>query len=756
MIWPLCLSLLATSGPLDTLSLGVPADETAHRLVVERGEVVNGLLNLPARRLLPLEPVQTLGGRMGFEMVCDPAAPTYLTARFDGGEKGEEAGRLMLFCEGQQVGWQHLGDVDPLCIAASGPVCPGAFYYKTLPLPRHLTAGRSSVHLEIRAMGRIWDYGANPGEYYKPLEKPTRAVGRLYTHLTPHLEPPADEPRCQPAPPPRRAAPGAEAIDQVKQRLNRDLARWIQDTGYPELLQLTVLARAYRAPWSVAHDNPALIRRVVAIIDELCRRFAAEPKMVETEPKWRSFGPAGYAIAELAGPLRPYLDEPLTVAGRTTQRGVIWSDALAASLTYRQTHRPGYTNQAMISDMNLYLSNRGLMVVFPARAMPEEQARRYVREAVGVLPWVGNDLPGGGSAKPLGDSYFQTTRRGLTRELGFVGGYGEVLDWVAKVYDATCVGGADGDPMIREHLATMVAARAPFRYPGVDEDGHRTMLLETAVGWRDGTYPGTTTYLGRAGWESSPAQVAALLGDGPAVSYLRQQMEDNQYFASLGDALHNGSYDASLTLIGVPDDYSKLVASPAAEQRLPMSGAADFVWADEQDGVVAVKVGERRLYASLFWRARYGINRLARVHDIQPTHQTVATVWQDCRWRDSGLTYTFENWCDKAFTRWQHNPPGNPRQAMAGQTVPIAAVPPGMTQPPPGQENPFIGRATFYTLRYDNLTIAMNTTGFDGLPPETFELPTPAGAVRRLPSGTAVTGPLTVPPASTVVLINAR
>mgnify|MGYP001003516209 FL=1 len=243
MVWPIALCLLASQPALDVLTLGDAASEAAHHLTADHSDVVVGLMDQPERRLLPLEPPGTLGGRMSFELACDPTAPTYLTARLNGSAKGEDAGRLQLFCEGYQVGWQHLGDVDPLCIAAEYPMCPGAFYYKTLPLPRHLTAGRSKVLVEIRAMGRIWDYGATPAEYYKPLEKPSRGIGRVYTHTNPRFEPPADEPRAQPAQPPRRPAPGPEVIEQVKQRLNRDLARWMQDTGYPELLQLTVLAR---------------------------------------------------------------------------------------------------------------------------------------------------------------------------------------------------------------------------------------------------------------------------------------------------------------------------------------------------------------------------------------------------------------------------------------------------------------------------------------------------------------------------------
>ncbi|PPS68733.1 MULTISPECIES: hypothetical protein [Streptomyces] len=57
-------------------------------------------------------------------------------------------------------------------------------------------------------------------------------------------------------------------------------------------------------------------------------------------------------------------------------------------------------------------------------------------------------MPCGKPTKPLGDGYFQVTKAGLTRELGYVGSYGEVIDWLVMMYESVTRGyqGQKGPP----------------------------------------------------------------------------------------------------------------------------------------------------------------------------------------------------------------------------------------------------------------------------------------------------------------------
>ena len=60
-------------------------------------------------------------------------------------------------------------------------------------------------------------------------------------------------------------------------------------------------------------------------------------------------------------------------------------------------------------------------------------------------------------------------------------------------------------------------------------------------------------------------------------------------------------------------------------------GQPDFVFSDEEDGVVAVKNGDEIFYASLYWRARNAVNFLARVHFTTPTMDRIAVVREDAQ-----------------------------------------------------------------------------------------------------------------------------
>ena len=134
--------------------------------------------------------------------------------------------------------------------------------------------------------------------------------------------------------------------------------------------------------------------------------------------------------------------------------------------------------------------------------------------SVAVLLLAGCGFGTAASITDTATNYFEITPKGLTRELGFVGYYGEVLDWVTMMYDAPRPApGQPGDEKILAQLEKIIHARAPFRAPGT-EDGFRVMRAETIVGWRDGGhYPGNVVYAERATWDASPLRAVAVTRD---------------------------------------------------------------------------------------------------------------------------------------------------------------------------------------------------------------------------------------------------
>lgn len=67
----------------------------------------------------------------------------------------------------------------------------------------------------------------------------------------------------------------------------------------------------------------------------------------------------------------------------------------------------------------------------------------------------------------------ELTNKALTKELGYVGYYGEVLDRVTKIYDVTRpTPDLPGDPRIRAQAIKIAKARAIFPYLAIRQGDH--------------------------------------------------------------------------------------------------------------------------------------------------------------------------------------------------------------------------------------------------------------------------------------------
>ncbi|WP_460063062.1 carbohydrate binding domain-containing protein [Streptomyces sp. YKOK-I1] len=912
-------SVEARSGfrrPLDTLVLGDSASESAHGLSAARSDVVTGGLGQAARVLGAPETAGFWGGTLAATMACRPQGVTYVTIKLWGSESGAELGRLQLFAEGEQVGHYHLGAVDPLDIASDDPRSPERFFFHTLPLPAGLTAGRTSVHLEVRSMGRIAGYAATADAYYKAMEGPSRTIYRLYTHDEPYFDTTDDDITGALPAPVVRTSPGSEIVDTIDARVRAQAANEAaRTTAQTELWYLDFLARAYAMPSTAAYRNIAVPPQIARSLDAVHAKYVADPAvMTGSSQQWMGLGRAGLVMLALADDLEPLLDEPVLGTpyglsnpgfefGTTGWRSSIWSgsgtasrdttvyrtghasakvtipasgtvgyttsarlpvdqgdytygvwirtdgvgsggayldilfydasgalvgtdhkfpaspgthdwEQVTASLTtpgnathvtigirlsgagtawfddltmtepagssytpvprraawarmlldsreYWRQNIPQYTNQAIICALGLYLADRGLTWLGSDRAWGEEKARGYLHQSVGLVPWLGPETEDGTPTRPLGGSYYQVTKKGISKELGYAGSYGELQEWLSFVYDAVTVVGGVEDDLLRDHLVKMAKARAVFRHPSLDRDGCTTMRLETLVGWRDTEYPGKVAYDQDAKWDGHALKTAAQLKDPDLVAYARQSLADGQAFQSLKDS-HEATVSARthLNLLSTAGDYAYVSRAAGSGAKLPMTpGEPDFVFTDEENGLVAVRHDDEILFASLYWRARWGVNGLARVHHITAAGvERSATVRQHVRYLADGRTFTEPDWVNWEFTvndlavpDGGFAPPGDPlRQAYAGQVLPLAKAPDDVPERAPGVESPYAGRASFYRCVYGPYLIAMNTTEDRG---HTFTTKG-FGAATNLVTGARVGGnaELCVKPGSTVVL----
>jgi hypothetical protein len=739
---------------LDTIVFGDEYSETAHMFASDHSEVIDGGLDQSARRLLPLTPATWKGGTMAFTMTVDPGKTNYVTIKLWGSEINEN--RLVLFAEGKQIGYLHSGDIDILDFGTNAPAYNNRFYYTTNPLPKSLTAGKSEIHLEIRSHGPTWGYGKSFERYQRTMEQPSRGIYRFYTHTNGFFAPPADEEQgLAPVNPPTREHPGVEVLDQVKASVNNNIVKRMGKES-PNQTELEFLARAYHIEWTKAYHDPKVVEAVIRGGDAIYEQFQKDSAIAIQDrstdnPGWFGLGPLGHALWLLADQIENRLDE--NISPGLTRRDA-WTEMFIYSRDWNQQHRRLYTNQSMIKDLyGIYLTNRGLDAINPDQAAPQEKMLDYLYQSVGLIPWLGSDTPDG-PEKPVGENYYELTDKGLTKELGYVGRYGEVLGWVTSIYDATRPAlGEPGDPKIRRQLIKMLRARSHFRYPMLDADGYRAMRLETVVGWRNMKLPGDIVYAQLPTLDASALQMAVAVQDPDSIGFSQQMLEDNQFFVSVEHLLEAKTLRSVSGLLDVPGQYETITQLPVSGQRLPMSkGQPDGVFADEEVGVVAVKNGDDILYASLYWRARNAINFLARVHYLTPRLERIAITAEETEFEASGAYYTRSNFIDLGFGNGGHRYPEQWDSSLAGERLPIAKIPDGIGFTP-GDESVYAGRGQFYRLHYGPYLIGMNCTtdkSFDLSLPDDFA----DTQVKNVGTGRMIstTRSLQVGPRSTLVL----
>jgi hypothetical protein len=763
------------SNYLDEITFGDTASEHSHDLTSVRSAVIRGGLDESVRELLPLNPVSYNGGSVSFTLKVDPERQNYFTVKLWGSDKGEKRGRLILYLDGQQVGYRHEGDYDVLNQSDEEAIFQGRFLYQTVPLPPMLTHGKTNALLKIAGLGPMWPYGTSFAQMQKNLTEPTRGIYRAYTHTNTRFMPdPSEEQGAVVVPKVRPEEQGEEILTQMKSTVNERLNRLMESAANAGAnaksaeQDVLLLAEAYNTPWTTAYHNPLAIAALVKVGDQYLR-----PGIIGKS--WTGAGPLGEAVMRVGvGPLRQALDEEIEVPenfdaipssrpsepyeGKTDaktkmsvkniklKRGEAWARILRASVDWnRKIGRRFYTNQSMIVDRNIYTANEGLRLLDPAEALPKKQALRYVYEAVGLLPWLGDDTDNGGSEEPFGTNYFQITRKGLSRELGYVGTYGEtILKFMHDMVELT------GDENIRQQLIKIETARMNFRYPSLDADGYRQMKLATEIDARTAHFPlsmgaYTMPNIGEAWWMELPA----LLKDPVSVGAAQQCMEDHQYFPYIARRANDKD---TLGMMRNIDEYATVKALPKSSYRLPMTdGQPDFVFSDEENAVMAIKHGEDRLFLNFYFRQEFGVSGATRILDITPTIMRIATVQSHFKVISSGHEWTRPDIID--FERSGGFPPPGKKihQAWRGEKLPISKRPDDAKKPKYGTWGPFVGEAAFYWLRYGDYLIGLNTTQN-----HTYTLPLPTGFTQAPDLVSEKTLDLTkevkVGPRSTVVL----
>ena len=792
------LNLVVADDILDTVQFGgttaAAASELAHSLSAlpssTASDTITGGLGQAARRCLPLSPVDIYGGALSFTMAVDPVRRNYFTIRLWGSDDVDEAmGRLLLYMTvngvDYQVGYRHEGDYGPLSVAADKPPLPGRFFYSTTLLPLSMTQGKTAVTLKIVSTGELYGLGNGgppSGTYQLNMTLPSRGIYAAYTHVDPFFTPPASE--TQGTMPTATLQPAVtegsvlSATGTFTNGLNSYVSGRLAASGTTFVTtDVAFLARAYSVPLVTnAYQQQAVISKVIALLDEFCTHYYEQPSDSVSDGQYTvaggysesysvsggnetwggRFGPLGWAVHQLINV--PSFQSSLDTTGTYGSTGVIktrrqaWGDMLVASREYGRANRDAraLTNQCMAADSNIYLANRALLDLGKANALSENDGQRYLREACGLSAYLGSDLPGGGSSYKFGSNYYMVTSKGQTREWGLVGTYGEMWTRVAMFYKWT------GNTDFLNQAVKIEKNRAAIRRPSLVVSGtnyYQTMEREGLIAWRgvreaDGYFGNDLSY-GETAAFSGGMLVAGLSLDPTLIGYAKQMLADNQYFYNL---IADPRYYKTLVGDAFPafevyDTYAAVKGAADSGARLPMTdGQPDFVWTDEESGVLALKHGTDRLWIAPYWQAKpgTGINGIARFHYSTPTYDQYGVLETVPQFTSQGVFYTRPaNMIDSPATT-QYSPSNPPVDAYGGEILPLGVL------PSDAQANdPFRGKVDFYSFRYGHYLVGMNRTASSS-----FSLKTPFGFVSAtdLVSGTTVSGSPTVAANSTMIL----
>jgi hypothetical protein len=723
------------TGPGDEIILGNTLSETAHDMSFVNASTGTGGLGESYRKLMNVG--QDYGGEMTFTMAVDPVTQNYLTIKLWGSDHPTTTERyhnLYLFHDGnKQLGYREMGcDLLPLDRCAADNFYKDRFVYSTYMLPSSMTQGQSSVTLKIQVWGYWWPYGNSWDDCQKRLDEPSRGLYRLYTHTDPFFAPIGERQGTEPAQGPVQPSDGQDNLSQLRNDANGWVA-YLLTKGASSIKtgEAMHLARAYGSSWATKYQSSDVLDKIVAVLDYYANAQGQGGNKTTIfgggNESWWAHGCLGEALMAVYDGLNSRGDLSQTVnfgSGNVTRR-VGYADFFADGRDWRASQpqwQMSYTNQVMYVAVSYCAADRAAKMLDPSYAWSDAYCLQQAKKAVGLLPWdcnIGMYYGGYNWVPDIPNSfedYHVVTSKGLSRELAYVCYYGEVGNLFARMADVM------NEPEITAQAIKFVQARAPFQFFENDKYGYQAMRVEAAIGARK------NEQIGRVSYNDATLEIGAVLQDPVSARFGQLYIEHNRLDS---DILYWRDFDP----VRRANNYATVLNLPASDYRFPMgSGQPDFVWTDEENAVVAAKVGEERFYAAMYWITPT-ITDIARVHYTTPTVDRIANIKIKSEFTPLGVTMTREDnpayWDD-----WRAPPPEalDLHSYHAGETLPVAA----------GQMS---GRAEFYELRYGPFLIGMNCK-----PDESYTFdPVGFESGYDMVSKTTKTSPMTVQPRTTVV-----
>ncbi|MEO8613656.1 MAG: hypothetical protein ABI600_00825 [Luteolibacter sp.] len=692
--------------PIDTFVMGDPASALQHNLAsynISKTDVYTGQGGLKALRLLQDEKNPyagaypgTYGGEITLTMKVDATAQNYFTGKFSGDETA--TGRILLVVNDKEIGSRH-GSDEAYFEGMHGPVCPGAFYYRTAPIPRSLSDGKQEIAVRLRSTGLYYGYGKphDYATYQRVMDRPSRGIYAVYTHTDPGALP--DLGPIQGKTPSYENSPAlaSESLSALREKqiaeFDGQIKNLVSDKRIPgqnaAWNPLELAAKCYYRPEvKAAYQNPAVIKKICDVVDQLVRDDN-EGKSKASGEWGGKYGRWADAYAIVAGEIgKNVLDAKVDLGKGEAPRREQWIRIFKESCDFGAANRRTISNQELFASLSVFGAALALDKLDPFKYKKQlDVAYHHVLQSTGIEEFTGNATIGPDGTPSLGNpkdaftgpGYFFMTLKGTTHEPGWVSAdcYGNLGNTIIEIYDMTKLyPGGIGDKRVLDRAVKHTTIQTHFTYAW-NAEGNRAILADGFGCVRNQYVPGKIYY--------GAPEVAGASGDPTLMGYMRQAFEDGHLEPSnpkCGASVH--SLEMFNNLIRQKEKYPTRVPSSPDQP--------DYFTADEENAIVTIKHGREQLFFNMFYRTAVD-NKLVQLHHTSSAFEHFVELRpQHTEYRTEGKFETRSN----KVTSWSGDAPDNPVSAYAGQKDLI----------PLGQR----GILDLYQVRYGKYFVAMNCT----------------------------------------------
>ncbi len=622
-------------------------------------------------KLSPTTPPSRFSEELSFKIKVDPYRQNYLSLKLDSAQKYTP---IFIYLDGKQLGYAKCSDFEAINLCY-GNFKPEGWFFVTSAIPVWYTKGKTEIEIALRQ-----------AEPYDDLEEVCGTIYEAYSTTTPSFVAPENNTAVT-----KKKAIQFDVDAFSQSYINSQIEFFnssLTKLKSGEKLSITKYVEEMRhfcmmlfEPYCPISNKSEAVRLVINCINQYVKDYFDNPKTLlhnAHQSDWGGYygelGQALYIIEKLIDKewfdmfLASPFNESLTVKEA-------WEICLKANFDFASSRQSYIYNQTYYTYEGAWKAMAGLGVINSKYYIGKEKCDLILKEALGLAPWKGEhilfdkngreldlyhclfnhdknarftddyiNIVCKGDAvqgidedgeflrrKPYGENYFSLSHRGLSRENGYVGNYGETCNYLPEwVYRTFNHGDYELSDLILKTALKNINSRMYMRYQGADQEGNRIMLMEQAIDERNPTMNSKSAYgaiindkrtllfasLERHMAEhseryTSPEWDKYKLYAKKAIDALREQHSDGHLVSAL-DALCPNYNDFKIDRT-ICDIFKENITHylPHSEEN-----SEDFVFFDIDNLLLSMREGNTHIFAGLNHRNR-GYSGFGRAHIIK-------------------------------------------------------------------------------------------------------------------------------------------